>query len=105
MNRIIENANAFDAKLATLEDGEGRAIADKLVLEVGEIFAFKHAISLGQLEGRITLEEAETLQHAITMAGWREGTSPGMRAACYLACAELVGLDVERLARSQTYDA
>lgn len=98
MNRITENANQFDAKLAELEAG-GQDVAhlDSITesLDPDEVFAFKDAIAIAQLEGRITLAEAETLQHVITSTGWRAGSSKGLRIAAYLGVAELIGVDVQ----------
>ena len=96
MNRIIENANVFDQKLAGMTESEAADVREKLELTFEEVVAFKDAIAVGQLEQRISLEEAETLQHVVTVTGWRDGTSVGMMSAAYLACAELCGFDVER---------
>jgi hypothetical protein len=98
VNRIIENANRFDAKLAELEqDGQDVDHLGSITesLEMDEVFAFKDAIAIAQLEGRITLAEAETLQHVITSTGWRAGSSKGMRISAYLGAAELIGIDVK----------
>lgn len=96
MNRIIVNANEFDAKLGGLSPDELAELDDQLALDSDAVFAFKDHIALAQVEGRITLAEAETLQHAITLTGWREGLSLGLRAAVYLSCAELIGVDVTK---------
>lgn len=92
MNRIIVNANEFDAKLEGFSPDELAQLDDTLALDSDEVFAFKDHVALAQVEGRITLAEAETLQHAITLNGWREGLSLGLRAAVYLSCAELLGV-------------
>ena len=90
MNRIERAVNRVEGLIEALPDERRRELQEKMTLDADELCVYQETKSLAQASGRLTLDEAMLVYHALNH--WRE-TSTAMRVVVTKLMAELLGVE------------